>query len=385
MIDKVLAGLCVPKTERISLAESSGRVLAEAAKADRDYPPFDRSLRDGFALFSNSLPGIFKVVGEVQAGRVFDGEIGPGDAVEIMTGAPIPTGADQVVMVEHAELDAGKMRTARPPARGEFINRQGCEISAGTEVLASGVRLNYSSIAMLATVGQSIVQVFKKPRVAILATGDEIVDVKSQPEPHQIRNSNSYSIAAQVTRAGGIPHIFPVAADNLERTRQLIEQALDYDMLLLSGGVSAGKYDFVEPVMAKLGAKFFFDGVLIQPGKPLVFGQVRGKFFFGLPGNPASTMVTFELFARPAVELLGGQSESFLPLVEAQLTVPFQHKTGLTRFLPAKLSNGGCNITPIAWQGSGDVASLCRANCFLVADANRESWQAGDSIQVLLQ
>ena len=385
MIEKVLAGRCVPNTERISLAESSGRVLAEAAKADRDYPPFDRSVRDGFALFSNSLPGIFEVVGEVQAGRVFEGEIGPGDAVEIMTGAPIPTGADQVVMVEHAESDAGEMRTTRPPARGEFINKQGCEVSAGAEVLASGVRLNYSSIAMLATVGQSIVQVFKKPRVAILATGDEIVEVNSQPEPHQIRNSNSYSIAAQVTRAGGIPHILPVAADNLERTRQLIEQALDYDMLLLSGGVSAGKYDFVEPVMAELGAVFFFDGVLIQPGKPLVFGKVREKFFFGLPGNPASTMVTFELFARPAVELLGGQSEAFLPLVEAQLTVPFQHKTGLTRFLPAKLSNGGCNITPIAWQGSGDVASLCRANCFLVADANRPSWQAGDSIQVLLQ
>ena len=385
MIEKVLIGRCVPNTERISLAESSGRVLAEAAKADRDYPPFDRSIRDGFALCSNSLPGNFRVVGEVQAGRVFEGELGPGDAVEIMTGAPIPTGADQVVMVEHAELDAGEMRTTRPPARGEFINKQGCEVSAGAEVLASGVRLNYSSIAMLATVGQSIVQVFKKPRVAILATGDEIVEVNTQPEPHQIRNSNSYSIAAQVTRAGGIPHILPVAADNSERTRQLIEQALNYDMLLLSGGVSAGKYDFVEPVMAELGAVFFFDGVLIQPGKPLVFGKVREKFFFGLPGNPASTMVTFELFARPAVELLGGQSEAFLPLVAAQLTVPFQHKTGLTRFLPAKLSNGGCSITPIAWQGSGDVASLCRANCFLVADANRPSWQAGDSIQVLLQ
>ena len=385
VIEKVLTGRCVPNTERISLAESSGRVLAEAAKADRDYPPFDRSIRDGFALCSNSLPGKFRVVGEVQAGRVFEGELGPGDAVEIMTGAPIPTGADQVVMVEHAELDAGEMRTTRPPARGEFINKQGCEVSAGAEVLASGVRLNYSSIAMLATVGQSIVQVFKKPRVAILATGDEIVEVNSQPEPHQIRNSNSYSIAAQVTRAGGIPHILPVAADNLERTRQLIEEALNYDMLLLSGGVSAGKYDFVEPVMAELGAVFFFDGVLIQPGKPLVFGKVREKFFFGLPGNPASTMVTFELFARPAVELLGGQSEAFLPLVAAQLIVPFQHKTGLTRFLPAKLSNGGCSITPIAWQGSGDVASLCRANCFLVADANRPSWQAGDSIQVLLQ
>lgn len=385
VIEKVLASRSLPETEQISISESSGRVLAEAAKADRDYPPLDRSVRDGFALFSASLPGTLKVVGEVQAGRVFTGEVGPGEAVEIMTGAPIPAGADQVVMVEHAELDAGEIRTARPPVPGEFINKRGCEVTAGAEVLRAGTRLNYSSIAMLATIGKSIVQVFKRPRVAILATGDEIVGIDSNPQPHQIRNSNSYSIAAQVSRTGGIPHILPVAPDNLELTRQLIEQALDYDMLLLSGGVSAGKYDFVEPVLAELGAEFFFEGVLIQPGKPLVFGKVRDRFFFGLPGNPASTMVTFELFARPAVEILGGQCEAFLPLVEAQLTVPFQHKTGLTRFLPAKLSNGGCSITPIAWQGSGDVASLSRANCFLVADANRPFWQAGDSIEVLLQ
>ena len=385
VIERVLAGRCSPDTELISLSESSGRVLAEAAKADRDYPPFDRSIRDGFAICSNSLPGYFKVVGEVQAGRVFAREIGPGEAVEIMTGAPIPAGADQVVMVEHAELDAGEMRTTRPPNSGEFINKQGCEVRSGAEVLAAGLRLNYSSVAMLATIGKAIVRVFKKPRVAILATGDEIVEVSSRPKPHQIRNSNSYSIASQVIRAGGIAHILPVTPDNLELTRKLIEEALDYDMLLLSGGVSAGKYDFVEPVLAELGAEFFFDGVLIQPGKPLVFGRVRDRFFFGLPGNPASTMVTFELFARPAVELLGGQGEAFLPLVEAKLTTPFQHKTGLTRFLPARLSNGGGNITPIAWQGSGDVASLSRAKCFLVADAERPSWQAGDSIQVLLQ
>ncbi len=385
VIEKVLASGSGLGTELITISGARGRVLAKATISDRDYPPFDRSVRDGFALFSNSLPGTFKVVGEVQAGRVFAGEIGPGEAVEIMTGASVPTGADQVVMVEHAELEAGEMRTTRPPLSGEFINKRACEVSAGAEVLAAGSRLNYPSIAMLATIGQHNVLVFKKPRVAILATGDEIVDIYSKPQPHQIRNSNSFSIAAQVERAGGVPHILPVAKDNLELTRKLIEHGLEYDMLLLSGGVSAGKYDFVEPVLAELGAEFFFDGVLIQPGKPLVFGKVRDKFFFGLPGNPASTMVTFEMFARPAIEILGGQTDAFLPLVEAKLTIPFQHKTGLTRFLPAKLSNGGGNITPIAWQGSGDVASLSKANCFLVADANRPSWKAGDSIQVLLQ
>ncbi len=385
VIDTFLAHRSTPEIELIPLIDASGRVLAQSATADRDYQPFDRSVRDGFAIRSIDLPGELRVVGEVQAGRVFAGDVGPGQAVEIMTGAPVPAGADQIVMVEHAEFDAGIMRTTRPPCPGEFINYKGCESKSGTEVLSAGIRLNYSSIAVLATIGQENVPVFRKPKVAILATGDEIVPVGSQPEPHQIRDSNSYSIAAQVLRAGGIPHILPVAKDNLAQTRALIEQALDYDLVLLSGGVSAGKYDFVEPVLAALGAEFFFDGVLIQPGKPLVFGRVRDKLYFGLPGNPASTMVTFELFARPAIELLAGQSHSHLPIVEAKLTVPFRHRTGLTRFLPAVLSSARANVTPVAWQGSGDVVAQARANCFLIADPNRESWQAADYIQVLLQ
>jgi molybdopterin molybdotransferase len=176
----------------------------------------------------------------------------------------------------------------------------------------------------------------------------------------------------------------PVARDNLESTRALIEQGLTYDLLLLSGGVSAGKYDFVEDALASFGAEFFFDRVLIQPGQPLVFGRARGKFFFGLPGNPASTMVCFEVFARAAVELLAGRACSPLAIVAAKLTSEFRHKTGLTRFLPAHL-NEGATVTPVAWSGSSDVAALARANCFLVADPDRESWQAGDWINVLLR
>ena len=209
--------------------------------------------------------------------------------------------------------------------------------------------------------------------------------VEQQPAPHQIRNSNAYSLAAQVTRAGGIPHVLPVVGDSMEATRRASVDGLDYDFLLLSGGVSAGKYDFVEPVLEELGAEFFFEGVLIQPGKPLVFGKVGDKFFFGLPGNPGSTMVTFELFARPALELLSGRNITHLPLMEAELTKPFRHKMGLTRFLPANLSSGGGKLTPIGWQGSSDVVALATANCFLVADPNRESWEAGDRMQVLLQ
>jgi molybdopterin molybdotransferase len=226
--------------------------------------------------------------------------------------------------------------------------------------------------------------VFRKPHVALLATGDEIVEPAEQPSDFQIRNSNVYSLAAQVARAGGEASILPVAKDESEATRISIERGLEADLLLLSGGVSAGKYDLVEGVLAGLGAEFYFDRVLIQPGQPLVFGRARGKFFFGLPGNPASTMVTFELFGRAALELLGGQSESLLPLTQAPLAADFRHKPGLTRFLPALLSADGL-LSPVPWQGSSDVPALARANAYLVADAYREQWKAGDLIQVLLK
>jgi molybdopterin molybdotransferase len=179
--------------------------------------------------------------------------------------------------------------------------------------------------------------------------------------------------------------MLPVARDVYNATRELVERGLQYDLLLLSGGVSAGKYDIVERVLADLGAEFFFDRVLIMPGQPLVFGRAQGKFFFGLPGNPASTLVTFEIFARAAVELLGGQREPMLPLVWTRLARDLHQKTGLTRFLPATLSADGSAIDPVAWQGSGDVPALARANAFLVTEPDREHWQAGDWIRVLMK
>src|SRR5439155_2211902 len=236
----------------------------------------------------------------------------------------------------------------------------------------------------LATLGAVRVPVFRKPRVSVLAARDAIVAPDQQPSDFQIRNSNVYSLVAQVARAGGEASILPVAKDEYEATRNAIERGLEADLLLLSGGVSAGKYDLLETVLASLGAEFFFDRVLIQPGQPLVFGRARGKFFFGLPGNPASTMVTFELFARAALELLGGQTESLLPITQAPLAADFRHKTGLTRFLPATLSADGV-LTPIPWQGSSDVPALSRANAYLVTDPDREQWKAGELIQILLK
>jgi molybdopterin molybdotransferase len=301
-----------------------------------------------------------------------------------MTGAPVPRGADAVVMIEHVERD-GECVRAGAAEPGQFIIPQGAEVRKGARVLAAGVRLGFAQIAMLATVGKTEPLVYRQPSVAILVTGDEIVEAWEPPLEHQIRNSNAHSLAAQVLRAGGLPEVLPVAKDSHAATRALIQRGMAHDLLLLSGGVSAGKYDVVEPVLAELGAEFFFDRVLIQPGQPLVFGRIGKLFFFGLPGNPVSTMVTFELFARAALELLEGQTEVALPMGLARLTTEFRHKPGLTRFLPARLSSESAELTPIPWQGSSDVPAVARANAWLVAEADRESWQAGDLMRVLLK
>lgn len=381
VLGRVRAQERVPQVEVVPLLEANGRVLATPVIADRDYPPVARSMRDGFAVRSVDLPGRVQVIGEIRAGSTFEGSLGTREAVEIMTGASVPHGADQIVMVEHVERGSDSIQTTRPPAAGEFINPQGSEATKGETILSPGKRLDYSDIALMATYGLNQVEVYRKPRVAILATGDEIVEIADQPLSHQVRNSNTYSLAVQVERAGGIPEILPIARDTHESTRAGILRGLEADLLLLSGGVSAGKYDLVETVLAELDAEFFFDRVLIQPGQPLVFGRVQQTFFFGLPGNPASTMVTFEVFARAAIELLSGQKHTELPITFAPLGKPFRHKPGLTRFLPAKVVDG--NVIPIDWQGSSDVPSLARANAFLVAEMDRDSWEAGEMIGVL--
>jgi len=381
----VRAARATPPPEAISLELAAGRVLAEPLAADRDYPALARSVRDGFAVRAMDLPGTLAIIGEVRAGESFAGEVGRLQAVEIMTGAPVPRGADAVVMIEHVRRDGEHVTVDAAAEPGQFINPKGCEARAGETLLRAGKRLDFSDIAMLAAAGHESVPVYAVPRVALLATGDEIVPLNETPREFQIRNSNVYSLAAQVRRAGGIPEILPVARDEIAHTRELIERGLAADLLLISGGVSAGKYDLVERVLADLGAEFFFDRVLIQPGQPLVFGRARDKFFFGLPGNPSSTMVTFEIFARAALDLLGGAQETGLPLTLSRLTQDFRHRTGLTRFLPAHLSNDGAEVTPIAWHGSSDVPALTRANAFLVAESDRAKWQKGDLIRVLLK
>jgi len=300
-----------------------------------------------------------------------------------MTGAPVPKGTDAVIMLEHVTRKEDVIEVERVVKPGENINPRGIEAKAGSVVLEAGRRIGFAEVALLATVGCATVSVYRRLQVAILATGDELVGVEERPLDCQIRNSNLYSLAAQVGQAGAGAVLLPVARDQAGETRILMERGLAADLLLISGGVSAGKYDLVEDVLRELDAEFYFDRVAMQPGAPLVFGKARQKFFFGLPGNPVSTMVTFELFARAAIDLIGGCKASSRPFTLAKLTQEFKHRPGLTRFLPAKIE---CNeVTPVAWKGSSDIVSFSRANGFLVADAKRESWAAGDLIQVFLK
>jgi molybdopterin molybdotransferase len=383
VISRVSASARRPPIENVGIEHAFGRVLAESVQADRDYPPFPRSARDGFAVRASDTPARLEVIGEVRAGESPKDTVVAGTAVEIMTGAPVPEGADAVIMVEHLTRDGTSVVVDRNMKSGDNISPAASEMQGGSVVLEPGARIGYRHLALLATVGRTSVAVYRRPRVAIVATGDELVEITDTPLNHQIRNSNAVSVAAQVAAAGGEPHILGIARDTLESTRALIADGITYDLLLLSGGVSAGKYDVVETVLAEFGAEFFFTRVLIQPGQPLVFGTVKNCFFFGLPGNPASTMVTFEVFARAAVELLAGQTETVLPILWSKLTRDFRQKRGLTRFLPALLTADGAALAPVPWHGSADVRAVASGNALLVTEPDREEWAAGDWMRVL--
>lgn len=375
--------------EKVALTAALGRVLAETVVADRDQPPFARSTRDGFACRAADLrAGRLRVVGQVRAGEAWTlGELQEGEAVEIMTGAAVPPGADCVVMVEHVAVTEGLMNLTRERelAAGENIVPAGAEARAGDVVIPAGRRIGVAEIAAAAAVGGAELVVFGKPRVAVLSTGDELVDVQEIPRAHQIRNSNSYSIAAEVSGAGGEPVLLPVVRDDEAETERAIRGALDCDLVLLTGGVSMGKFDFVERALVTLDAEFFFTGALIQPGKPVVFGKLGNTYFFGLPGNPISTMVTFALFAAPLLRALGGESEGGPRFGMARLEEDVRVNAGLTRFLPAKVDSDvrGAGVRRVGWRGSGDLAAAAKANGFLVVPETVEFLAAGEMVPVL--
>jgi molybdopterin molybdotransferase len=261
----------------------------------------------------------------------------------------------------------------------------GSEAWQGDQLIEPGRRIRYGEIALMASVGLTAVEVYRVPRVAIIPTGDEVVEVEDAPGPFQIRNSNGYSLQAQASAEHCVPVPLGIAPDREDRLRSMIAEGLQSDLLLLSGGVSMGKYDLVEKVLAEFDAEFFFDGVLIQPGRPLVFGRARGTFFFGLPGNPLSTMVTFELFVRPALALLSGEPNAPLRFLRARLARDFRRKPGLAAFLPALLEGNyhEPEVSVVAWKGSGDIASLNRANCYLAVPEETAEIKAGEWVSVL--
>jgi molybdopterin molybdotransferase len=388
------------ETQSVGLLAAAGRVLAEQIVADRDLPPFPRSTRDGYAVRSEDLsrlPATLDVIGEIKAGEKAENipaQVGRGQAVAIMTGAPVPSGADAVVMVEYTEQAGNRVEVSRSVAGGENVVPAGAEARAGRTLIDRGTRLNEAASALAASVGKSSVQVYARPRIAVLTTGDEIVAVDKTPGPTQIRNSNSYSLAVQIQNAGGEPVLLPIAPDEPNALRRLIEQGLESDLLLMTGGVSMGRYDLVEQVLSELKAEFFFTGAKIQPGRPVVFGKcgaanhgIRTTYFYGLPGNPVSTMVTFELFARPMLEALAGMTPRKLAFVHAKLKSEIRVKMGLKRFLPAMLSGEFENsqVELVAWQGSGDVAATARANCYIVIAPDCERILAGEFVPVMLQ
>jgi molybdopterin molybdotransferase len=320
-----------------------------------------------------------------------------------MTGAAVPEGADAVVMVEYTSREGNVVQVSRSVHSGENIVPAGAEAKRGDLLLKPGTLLDYAAIAVAASVGRSRLVVHAKPRVAVLSTGDEVVDIDVPPKANQIRNSNSYSLAVQIERAGGETVLLPIAPDEPVRLRELLAEGLESNLLLITGGVSMGKYDLVEQVLTELGAEFFFTGAQIQPGKPVVFGRVpcgagahdrdlppgetQAKYFFGLAGNPISTMVTFELFARPIVEALAGMIAPPLLFTHARLKTPMQTKTGLKRFLPARLSGEFENseVELVKWQGSADIAAVVRSNCFLVVPPDRERIEAGEWVAILMR
>jgi molybdopterin molybdotransferase len=371
----------------LPLSKALGFVLAQQVQTDRDYPPFDRSTRDGYAVRSSEAAAgtSLRCVGEIKAGDAVTSPLASGTCVQIMTGAAVPPGADAVVMVEFSHRDGEQVTFDRATQLGQNIVPRGSEARAGQVVLKPSSRLGFAELAIAAQVGAAQLLCARKPRVAILSTGDELVPIAETPGPFHIRNSNGVSLAAQVSLAGGEPVLLGNALDRIDDLSAKIELGLREDVLVLSGGVSMGKYDLVESVLKSLGAEFFFDAVAIRPGKPTVFARCQNAWVFGLPGNPVSSMVTFQLFAIPALDLLTGAPPRPLPLLEATLVEAVKEKASLAHFLPARVEWRGREpcVSALRWQGSGDIAALSGANCFLLIPPDRLDISAGDKVSVL--
>ena len=383
--------------QHASLSAALGRVLAEDVASDVDSPPHDKSMVDGYAIVAADMAsGVaeLRVLEEVTAGAVPTKAVRPGWATRIMTGAPIPQGADCVVMVEQTELlegagDVSVVKIQASKARsGQNILPRGISLKQGDVVLHAGYVLNSIKIGLLAEVGHPKVLTIPPATVAVLATGNELVDAAAKPAAGQIRNSNGPMLAAQIANAGANSVDLGFARDDRSDLERLIRQSLEADMLVLSGGVSAGVLDLVPAVLESLGVRQVFHKVRLKPGKPLWFGVLDGgereTLVFGLPGNPVGSLVCFELFARPALDLMAGKTTPSYEGRTARLTQPHQQKGDRPTYWPARLSivDQIASVTPLAWKGSADLRTLADANCFAFFPAGDRLYEPGEEVSV---
>jgi molybdenum cofactor synthesis domain-containing protein len=391
-IQIVIANTLRLGTESVSLAEALGRVLAEDIIADCDLPPFDRAQMDGYAVRAadtHKAQARLRVVGESAAGNGWHQELHAGEAVRIMTGAPVPAGADAVQQVEVTrELNDGAIvEILEPVDAGRSIVRRAAEIKAGEVVLSAGEQISAEMIATLASFGYSAVKVGARPRIAVLATGSELVDVERKPGRDQIRDSNNYTIAAYASLAGASVERLPLAGDNeAALRRQMTEAASRADVLVTSGGVSMGVYDFTKAALVDLGTKIFFERVALRPGKPTVFGRLGDTLVFGLPGNPVSVSVTFLLFVRSALRAMQGAKELSLPTESATLLRKVKGAMERESYLPARLltSAEGCIMAePLKWGGSSDFVAFARATALIILPRGVKTLDEGSCVKFL--
>ncbi len=367
-----------------------GRVLAEEITSDIDSPPFDKSMVDGFAIRSeDAAHGIdtFRIIEEILAGQTPINTVGLGEAAFIMTGAPLPLGADAVVMQEQTQFNNHQVRLQHRVKARQNIMARASEMMLGETVLSAGTLLRPQELGLLATVGRTSIQIYRTPTVAILSTGDEIIEPGQPLSTGQIRNSNASLLSALVARSKAIPHYLGIAHDTLESLQPLITTGLLSDVFLITGGVSVGKADFVPEVLAEAGVKAIFHKVALKPGKPLYFGIAGNTLVFGLPGNPVSGLVGFELFVRPALRKLMGRCDPFVsPTMTARCVSDFNHKSDRTTYFPVQLRTTaeGWIVLPVNWKGSGDLRSICAADGFAVLPPGEVRYSAGDYMDVLM-
>ena len=388
-LEQILATVRVLEPERVPILEALGRVLAEEVAADRDIPPLPNSAMDGYAVRAADvahIPARLRVIAEAPAGRLCPAEVAPGTAVRIMTGAPIPAGADTVIPFEHTRTDDEWVEVLREVRPGANVREAGEDVRAGQVVLTPGRVLRPQEIGMLAALGRTEVAVVRRPRVAILATGDEVVPPWETPGPGQIRDANSYTVAAQVRRYGGIPLILGVARDEETLIREGVRRALAEraDLIVTSGGVSIGDFDLVKGVLAAEGEMRFWS-LNMKPGRPLAFGVVGGVPLVGLPGNPVSAMIATELFVRPAVLKMQGFTEWPWPELRARLADPIVRKDGRRHYLRVRLREtaDGWEATLTGDQGSGILSSLVQADGLAVIPEDVDHLPAGAEVRVL--